>query len=327
MKKVRKFLNCLRNQDYFISMLMSILLFVFLAVSNPYFFTKGNILSLQASIAPNAIIAVGMMLLISMGVFDQSVGSIMGASGILCAWMLNQEIPIIICILASLVFGMMIGLINGLLVAKGKIIPLIATIGTMYTFRGLCFIMISSSASGNLYGFPQGFLNIGGSTFLGLYPMTWIMFILVIAVQYVIKCTYIGKRLYYIGGNPVSAQSLGFNVDRSLIGAFVVCGMLCALSGVLSVARFESASRYLGDGIQLQILIACIIGGGSFAGGKGDMLGALFGTIFVCLLKNCFNLFDLNPLLQSVITGATLVVVVTIDSAMHLKKMRALGQV
>ena len=327
MKKVLAFLKYLRNQEYFISLLMSVLLFAFLAIFSPHFFTKGNLLSLQATIAPNGIIAIGMMLLISMGVFDQSVGSVMGASGILCAWMLTKSIPVVVCILASLVFGMLIGLLNGLLVAKGKIIPLIATIGTMYTFRGLCFILISSSATGNLYGFPQSFLNIGGSTFLGVYPMTWILLILVIGVQYIIKCTYIGKRFYYIGGNPASAKSLGFNVDRCMIGAFIVCGLLCALSGVLSVARFETASRYLGDGIQLQILIACIIGGGSFAGGKGDMIGALFGTIFVCLLKNCFNLFDLNPLLQSVITGATLVVVVTADSAMHLKKMRALGQV
>ena len=327
MKHVIRFLKNQRTQGYFISMVMSILLIAFLAVFNPYFFTKTNLLSLQALVAPRTIMAIGMMLLISMGVFDQSVGSIMGMTGIICAYLLNRGLPVIVCILIALVFGALTGLFNGFLVAKGKILPLIATVGTMYVFRGVGFMIISNEVTGSLAGFPQSFLNIGSGTLFGIYPMTFIMVGLLIFFQYVIKNTYLGKRLYYIGGNPASAKSLGFNVDRAMIVAFMICGALCALAGVLSIARFESASRYLGDGLQMDILIACIIGGGSLAGGKGDMLGAFFGTLFVCLLQNCFNLFEINSLLQSVVTGATLVVVVTVDSYLYLKRMRALGQV
>ena len=327
MKKVTGFLKHLPNQGYFISMVMSILLIAFLALFNPYFFTRTNMLSLQALVAPRTIIAIGMMLLISMGVFDQSVGAIMGMTGIICAYLLTKGIPVVICILIALVFGALTGIFNGFLVAKGKILPLIATVGTMYVFRGVGFMIISSEVSGSLSGFPQSFLNFGSGTLFGIYPMTIIMVVLLVVFQYVIKNTYVGKRLYYIGGNPASAKSLGFNVDKAMIISFMVCGALCALAGVLSIARFESASRYLGDNLQMDILIACIIGGGSLAGGKGDMLGAFFGTLFVCLLQNCFNLFEINSLLQSVVMGATLVIVVTADSYLNLKKMRALGQV
>lgn len=327
MKRVIQFLKNQRNQGYFISMLMCLLLIVFLAVFNPYFLTRSNMLSLQALVAPRTIIAIGMMLLISMGVFDQSVGSIMGMTGIICAYLLTRGLPVAVCVLIALAFGTLTGAFNGFLVAKGKILPLIATVGTMYVFRGVGFMIISNEVSGSLSGFPQSFLNLGSGTWFGIYPMTVIMLVLLVVFQYAIKCTYLGKRLYYIGGNPASAKSLGFNVDRAQIIAFMICGALCALAGVLSIARFESASRYLGDGLQMDILIACIIGGGSLAGGKGDMLGAFFGTLFVCLLQNCFNLFEINSLLQSVVTGATLVVVVTIDSSLQLKKMQALGQV
>ena len=158
MKKVLAFLKYLRNQEYFISLLMSVLLFAFLAIFSPHFFTKGNLLSLQATIAPNGIIAIGMMLLISMGVFDQSVGSVMGASGILCAWMLTKSIPVVVCILASLVFGMLIGLLNGLLAPNQGFFPKYA--GGRYDFPDCTFLVSrglarESTAIPRLFNSPE----------------------------------------------------------------------------------------------------------------------------------------------------------------------------
>jgi ribose/xylose/arabinose/galactoside ABC-type transport system permease subunit len=223
--------------------------------------------------------------------------------------------------------GALIGLLNGFLVAVCNIIPLITTIGTMYIFRGFCEMIMTSSLAMSLMGFPQSFLDFGSMRILGLYPMMWIMIILLVAAEIVLKRTYLGRQLYYIGGNQSSARSLGFNVKAAVIICFVISGTLSALAGVVSIARFQSASRYLGQGLQMDILIACIIGGGSLMGGKGDMKGAFFGTAFVALLENAFNLFEINSLFKSVVVGAALVLVVLFDGYVHLKKMRELGRV
>ena len=268
-----------------------------------------------------------MMLVLIIGMFDLSVGSIMGLSGIVCAYLLGNQMSITVSVLAGLGTGILIGLINGLLVAVGNIIPLITTIGTMFIFRGFAEMIMTSNLAMSLTGFPKEFLDYGEKTFFGAYIMVWIMLVLLIIAEFVLKRTYLGRQLYYIGGNKASAISLGFNVKWVTIGCFVLSGFLSAVAGVLSIARFQSASRYLGQGIQIDILIACIIGGGSLLGGKGDMKGAFFGTVFIALLVNAFNLFEINSLYKSVVVGAVLVLVVLFDGYIYLRKMQALGKV
>lgn len=315
-----------KQQDSFFGILTSMFFFLLLAVGSPYFFMENNVLSLQGVIVPRAIMAIGMMLVVILGMFDLSVGSVMGLGGIVCGFMLSQGIPVLPSVLASILVGALIGLINGFLIAVCSIIPLITTIGTMYIFRGFCEMIMTSNLAMSLTGFPESFLHFGGNTILGLYPMTWIMIVLLIIVQFIIKHTYFGRQLYYIGGNRASARSLGMNVQRVTIISFVVSGALSSLAGIVSVARFQSASRYLGQDLHMDILIACIIGGGSLMGGKGDMLGAFFGTAFVALLENAFNLFEINSLFKSVVVGAVLVLVVLFDGYVNLKKMRRLGK-
>ncbi len=316
-----------KKQDSFFGIVATMTFFLILAVFSPYFFQQNNMLSMQALIAPRAIMAIGMMLVVIIGMFDLSVGSTMGLAGITCGFLLSKGVSVTLSILASLGIGALIGLLNGILVAICNIIPLITTIGTMYIFRGFCEMIMTSSLAMSLRGFPQSFLDFGSKTILGMYPMVWIMLGLLIIAEIVLQKTYFGRQLYYIGGNPTSARSLGFNVKAAIIICFVISGTLSALAGILSIARFESASRYLGQGLQMDILIACIIGGGSLMGGKGDMKGAFFGTAFVALLNNAFNLFEINSLFESVVVGAALVLVVLFDGYVHLKKMRELGKV
>jgi ribose/xylose/arabinose/galactoside ABC-type transport system permease subunit len=324
---MKNLFNRFKNQDSFFSIVISAIFFLILAVLSPYFFKSSNLLSLQAVIAPRVIIAIGMMVVLIIGMFDLSVGSIMGFSGIVCGYLLGHGNSIVVSVLAGLGTGILIGLINGLLIAVGNIPPLIVTIGTMYIFRGFAEMIMTSDLAMSLTGFPQEFLDFGDSTFLGVYNMVWIMLVLLVIIELVLKRTYIGRSLYYIGGNKTSAISLGFNVKWATIGSFVLSGFLSALAGVLSIARFQSASRYLGQGIQIDILIACIIGGGSLLGGKGDMKGAFFGTVFIALLVNAFNLFEINSLFKSVVVGGALVLVVLFDGYIYLRKMRALGKV
>jgi len=316
----------LRKKDSFFGGLIVIAAFLILLVFSPYFLNQNNLDSLQTAIAPNAIIAIGMMILMIMGKFDLSVGSAMGFSGIVTGFFLSQGHSILFAVLAGMAAGCFIGLINGLLVVYGNILPLIATIGTMTIFRGFCEMIMTSNMAMSLTGFPQEFINIGNRKLLGIYPMLWICIILLVLFWFITKKTYAGRVIYYIGNSAENAQLMGINVNKTVLLAFLLSGALSALGGILSVARFESASRYLGQNLQMTILIACIIGGGSILGGKGDMLGALFGTIFVSLLANGFNLFWVNPQWQSVIIGAILLTVVAIDGYVYLRKMRKLGK-
>lgn len=325
----------LKKQEYFFGLLMTVLFFIILAIFNPYFLSVDNFDSLQTTIAPNAIVAIGMMLLMVLGMFDLSVGSVMGMSGIATGYVLSRTAlvaswgntwVIVAAIAAGLAVGLIVGFINGILVAWGKIVPLITTVGTLYIVRGLAEMIMTGKEAYSLNGFPQAFVDFGNTKILGLYVMTWICIILLIVTGLILKNTHTGRSLYYIGGNQRSAVSLGFHVNKVTILTFILSGLLSSVAGILSVARYQSASRYLGKDLQLDILIACIIGGGSLLGGRGSMWGVLFGTAFVTLLQNGFNLFEINPLYKSVIIGGMLVLVVAADGYLYLKKMRELGK-
>ena len=333
---IKRAFNYLRSQDYFFSLLISVAFAILLAVFSPYFLYTNNLDSLQTTIAPNAIISIGMMILIILGMFDLSVGSVMGMSGIVAGYVLSrtslvqawgEPLVVLMAVLAGLSVGLIVGLINGLLVAKARIIPLITTIGTMYIVRGLAEMIMTSETGYSLIGFPESFIMFGRTKFLGIYLMLWICIIMLVGAGLILTRTHVGRKLYYIGGNRKSAISLGMNVDKITIICFIISGLLSSVAGILSVSRFESASRYLGVNLQMDILIACIIGGGSLLGGKGDMWGVFFGTAFVALLQNGFNLFEINPLLKSVVIGAILAIVVSVDGYIYLEKKRSLGRV
>ena len=325
-KHVKRLAEDLRKKDSFFGGIIATTAFLALLVFSPHFHNPNNLDSLQAAIAPNAIIAVGMMILMIMGMFDLSVGSIMGFSGIVTGYFISRGYSIPIAVLAGMATGCGIGLINGLLVAYGKILPIIATIGTMIVFRGFAEMIMTSNMAMSLTGFPREFIALGNRKLLGIYPMLWICIIMLVLFWFITKMTYAGRVIYYIGNSAENAKLMGIDVNRTVILAFLLSGVLSALAGILSVARFESASRYLGQNLQMTILIACIIGGGSILGGKGDMLGALFGTIFIVLLSNGFNLFEVNPQWQSVTIGAILLLVVVANGYFYLKKMRRLGK-
>lgn len=315
-----------RRQDSFFGILITVIVTLILAVFSPYFFTVSNLDSLQTSIAPNAILAIGMMMLMIMGKFDLSVGSSMCLSGIASAYCLSRGMGVAVSVLAGLGVGLIIGAINGILVAYGKIEPLIATIGTMYVFRGMSEMIMTSTMATTLRGFPDAFIAMGNRKILGLYPMVWICLILLVFFGFVLKHTYMGKKNYYIGCSASNAALMGINVKLHLFLFYVISGVLASLAGILSVARYETASRYLGKDIQMNIMIACIIGGGSLLGGKGDMLGALFGTLFISLLSNGFNLFEINPQWQNVTIGGILLLVVAADGYVYLKRLRHQGK-
>lgn len=314
------------RKNEFIALMMCLLLVIILSTGSNLFWETDNLNSLQTSIAPTVIVALGMMLLLICGVFDLSVGATMGLCGIMCSNMLAAGLPVPVVIVMGLLMGAFVGSINGFMVSVIGVNPLIATIGMQFVINGFAMILMTGlyQQSAN---FPESFIRLGAGKFLGVYYMFWIMISLLIILTFFLRYVHGGRRLYFVGGNRDAARQMGFNSKRIVFMAFVFTGLMSALSGILSVARYENANRYLGEGMHMTVIIGCILGGGSLAGGKGSALGALLGVTFMSLLTNMFNLFDIKSQWQNVVIGLILILVILSDGYLTLKKMRGIGKI
>ena len=315
------------KKNEMVSALLALLLFAVLAVSSPYFFTTLNINSLQTSIAPYAIMAVGMMALLISGVFDMSVGSVMCLGGLVSAMCLGAGCNVLVAVAAGLAAGALVGFINGFLVEVAGVNALITTIGMMYIVRGICEVTLVGQSLSGFSNFPNSFLLLGRGKFLGIYMMFWAMLIIMAAFQFYLRRRPGGRRLYYIGGNPSAARLMGIKSAKIRILTFMLSGTLSALAGILVTARSGTANRYTGQDAQMDIIIACIIGGGSLAGGQGSVVGAFFGMAFMVLMSNAFNLYEVAPQWQSICVGFILLVVIAVDGYVSLRKARRLGKI
>lgn len=298
-----------------------------LSSTSPYFLQRLNLDSLQTAIAPYGIMSIGMMVLLISGVFDLSVGSVMCLGGLVSGVCLNGGMSVPLAILAGILVGALVGLVNGLLVEVAGINALIATIGMQYIARGVCEIALVDKGKGGYRDFPELFLHLGRGQFLGIYYMVWIMVLLMLAFQLYLRYAPNGRRLYHLGGNYAAARQMGIKTKLVRIKAFVLSGALAALSGVLVTARSGVANRYTGENAHMDIIIACIIGGGSLAGGRGSIVGALLGMTFMKLMSNAFNLYTIAPQWQSIIVGGILLLVLAVDGYVYLSKQKKLGKI
>jgi ribose/xylose/arabinose/galactoside ABC-type transport system permease subunit len=318
-------LKTLAKKREAVALILAVLIaLVLLVARGGTFLDTNNLDSLQTTIAPNTIIAIGMMVLLISGVFDLSVGSVMGLSGVVTAALLSLGAPIPIAILGGVATGAVFGLINGALVALAGVNPLIATIGTMYVAKGL--IEVFARHRQGFLGFDASFVALGAGKIAGVYYMFLLMLLLVAGGQYFVSRFHAGRQLYYVGGNRDAAQLLGINVRRLRIAAYCLSGVLASVAGILDTARTDQANRYTGEHVEMKVIIACLIGGGSIAGGRGSIVGALLGVTFMSLLGNSFNIFELSSQWQSVVVGLVLIVVVVSDGYLYLRKQRALGK-
>jgi len=322
----RKLLNILRKNET-VSVGLALLLLVFLVLARPNFLDRVNIDSLQTSIAPYGIMAIGMMILLISGVFDLSVGSTMGLGGLVSAITLTLGASPAVAILTGILSGLLIGLINGLIVEIAGVNALITTIGTMYIGRGISEIVLVGRGYAGYTNFPDSFNNLGRGQFLNIYYMFWILLVLLVVFQLVLRYTKFGRQLFFIGGNYDAAEKLGINARRIRILAFVLSGALAAFAGILVTSRAGIANRYTGVGAHMDVIIACIIGGGSLIGGQGSIVGAFSGMVFMVLMSNAFNLYAIPPQWQSILVGIILLIVITVDGYVSLSKQKRLGKI
>ncbi len=308
-----------------IAAFLCVILVLVLTLKSDIFWDPRNLHSLQVSFVPTAMIAFGMMFLLICGYFDMSVGSIMLLCAIAAGKFTMMGMPVPVVILLTLGVGLIMGCINGFLVSVLGINALIATLGMQYVGYGAAMLLWNEVRT--LQAFDDTYIVLGEGEFAGLYVMTWVLLVLIVGFSIFLKYTSGGKRLYFVGGNREAAKLIGFNDRRILFLAYAVTGVLTAMAAIFRSAYIHKPTQYMGEGIHMTCFIACVIGGGSFAGGKGSVIGAVLGVIFMSLLTNMFNLLQMSPELQNVVVGVILVLVVTLDGYMNIKKLRAQGKI
>ena len=311
-RKGRAFLKTLLQQRE-VSIFLSVLAMgVLLAFNSPNFLGRGNLLTLVVGMSFDMIVAVGMTILMVSGGFDLSVGSCLALAGAVAGYSMTKfDAPVWMGIMLGLLTGVLVGWINGFLVTKVRVNPLITTLGMMQVVRGVVFLLTAGLGIPNL---PDGFNYFGQEKWLNLQIPVWVMLFLVIAGEVLLRRSSYFRQSYFVGGNERSARLSGINVDRVKVMNYIIVGVMAAVSGVLLAGRMGTASVSAGLGAELRVVSAVVLGGASLSGGEGTILGALLGVTLMNLLSNGLNILGINVYWQNVVIGAVLLIAVAADS-------------
>lgn len=296
--------------------LITLLVLVILVSSlNSHFFTLNNIFNILQQTSINAIIAVGMTLVILTAGIDLTVGSLFALTGAIAASIIGADISPFIAVTAVLALGAVIGAGTGVIVAKGKLQAFIATLVMMLILRGITLVYTKGSPiSLGMTDHAESFEWIGIGQLFGIPVPIWIMAIVFIVAWYMLKYTRLGRYIYALGGNEAATRLSGINVDRVKIGVYAICGLLCALASTIEVARLSSAQPTAGTGYEMDAIAAVVLGGTSMAGGRGKIIGTLIGALILGLLNNGLNLLEIDPYYQMIVKGAVILFAVLVDN-------------
>jgi ribose transport system permease protein len=285
-------------------------LFVGLAVASPYFLTGTNLSSVARQTAVINIMALGMTMIIVAGGIDLSVGAILAFAGFLGAKAIESGAPIPVGLLIGLGAGAFWGLVNGVLTVRLKIAPFIVTLGTLGIIRGLTLIY-----SGGLpvAGLPRAFGFLGEGTLLGLPVVLYVLVACAVLTHVLLDYTRLGRYAYAIGSNREAAVYAGIPVAFHLASVYAINGMFTGLAGMIEASRLMTGQPTAGQGYELQVIAAVVIGGGSLSGGEGSVLGTLIGAFIMGLLANGCDLLGISPYVQQAVIGAVIILAVTLD--------------
>ncbi|MCM3126948.1 MULTISPECIES: ribose ABC transporter permease [unclassified Paenibacillus] len=289
-----------------------ILLIVIVTIMNPGFLEPLNILNLLRQVSINALLAFGMTFVILTGGIDLSVGSILALSSAIVANLMLSGLDPILAIIVGVLLGGIMGMMNGLMITKGKMAPFIATLASMTIFRGLTLVYTNGNPITGL-GDSMAFQLFGRGYFLGI-PVPAITMMITFAILWVIlHKTSFGRKTYAIGGNEKAALVSGIKVDRVKIMIYSLAGMMAALAGAILTSRLNSAQPTAGESYELDAIAAVVLGGTSLTGGRGLIVGTLIGALIIGVLNNGLNLLGVSSFYQMVVKGVVIVIAVLID--------------
>ena len=258
-----------------------------------------------------AVIAVGMTILLVSGGFDLSVGSVVTFTGVAAALVLKNGEPWFLAMTAAVACGLLVGLGNGLMIAKLRINPFITTLGMMIFIRGLSTIF----AGGNNIPIMNSSYNwVGQASVFGVQFPIWVCLVCVLVGDFLLRKSRYFRQNYYIGGNENAAILSGIPVSRVKIQNYMLSGALAAVAGILLSARLGNGSLTAGLNMEFKAITGAIIGGCALSGGKGTVLGAFFGAMLMATIDSAINIMPVSSYWQEFVTGMVLILAIIVDS-------------
>lgn len=299
-----------RLWEYNGMLLVFLVLFAGVSITVENFFSWVNMMGLALSVATVGIIACTMLFCLASGDFDLSVGSVVAFSGVLAAVLVNQTGSVALGIAGGTLAGGLVGLANGTIIASLGVNALITTLATMQIVRGLSYIVSDGKAIGVR---EAGFFSLGNSSFLGVPTPIWIMIGCFVVFGLLLNRTTFGRNALAIGGNREAARLAGIAVTRIKITVFLLQGLAAGFAGVILASRMTSGQPTTAQGLELQVISACVLGGVSLTGGVGTMLGVVVGVLIMGTAQNAMNLLNIPPFYQYVASGMILLAAVLLD--------------
>jgi ribose transport system permease protein len=277
---------------------------------NPTFSSSGNLFNVLRSAGFPLITVVGMTFILITGGLDLSVGSVLALGGVITGLACRAGLPVPVAILLGLGMGILIGFLNGFIIVKSGIPPLIVTLGMQYAAKGLVQVLTKGVP---IYPLPAGIKAIERFRFLGLPAVVLFALLTAIVGHIILSSTEFGRSIYALGGNREAARISGIRTKRTELLVYTITGALAALAGIFMTARLGSAEAAAGSGYELTVICAAIIGGTSTFGGTGSILGSVLGAFFMEVLTNSLTLMRISVYWQNLVVGTILILAVLLD--------------
>ena len=327
-----RFVSLFYKQQFIITIILLLLVCLFTLI-NPVFISVVNLTNILKVASIVGISAIGMTFVIILGGIDLSVGSLLALGGAVGAGLLGSgfgaknpiQLPFVLAIGFAIIVTLTIGAVNGIAVSKFNIAPFAVTLGMMLLARGLAYVFIHFVVQG-VAGTPITFMHpafsyLGDGMILDFIPTQALVFFgLAIMFNFILTSTQYGRDIMAIGGSSTIARLAGINVEKTIILTYMIMGGLAGLSGLVFVGRLSAASPLLGNGFELDVITAVIIGGTSMSGGKGAITGTVLGVLLMGVINNGLEIVQLPSFYQYLIKGTILVIAVILDKIMNKRK-------
>ena len=297
--------------------IVCVTLAVVMQVRFPRYLSGPNVEVMLVNFVPEAIMALGMTIIMITGGIDISVGAVLQFSAIVAAMLMRAGVPMPIAIVLTLLASAAVGLINGGLTNLFKVHPFIVTLATLLTLRGVDLVITGGTSISDL---PESFTFLGQGEVLGLRVSLILFVVLAVVVGYALRNNRYLQQAYFIGGNRRAARMSGVRVERFLLFAFMLNAMLAGIAGLVVCSQYGAASVSYGQNAELRVIAATAIGGASFSGGAGTIGGTVLGVVFLAMVYNAFNMSGINTYWQDVAIGVMLLIAVFLGEVLKRRR-------
>ncbi|MFP3089856.1 ABC transporter permease [Treponema sp. TIM-1] len=287
------------------------------SIFQPKFFTMGNLRSIALAIATDGFFSIGLCLALILGGIELSVGGVAAMTCVVTGYICLLGVNIWLSCLCAIGAGLFVGFFNGFMISKIGLPPFIVTLGMMNLSRGVAYILTTGSTISVSGRLPDSFRALAISDIFGI-PMLFVIFLVVAIIAHVFtRYSSICRNIFFVGSNENAARFSGINVDKVKISVYVIVALLSTITGILSVARFNVATSQLSVGAETTAISAAVIGGTSFTGGAGSIVGTFMGVVLLKVVNSALVMLNISVYWQNFVQGVILILAVSMDYISH----------